>query len=83
MYGGKSDVIVTIYVEDANDEKPEFLERTAEGNLEISLPEGDYTQVPSPGQRVAEIRVKDNDERAEFRRVRKPGFYHYAANLPL
>ena len=56
-------------MEDANDEKPQFLERTAEGNLEISLPEGNYTQVRSPGQRVAEIRVKDNDERADFRRV--------------
>ena len=56
-------------MEDANDEKPQFLERTAEGNLEISLPEGNYTQVPPPGQRVAEIRVKDNDERVDFRRV--------------
>ena len=75
MYGGKSDVLVTINVEDANDEKPEFLERTTDGNLEMSLPEGNYTQLPSPGKRIAEIRVKDNDERSDFKRVSEVRLY--------
>lgn len=50
------------------------------GFLEISLKEGNYTQYPAPGYRVAEIRVKDNDLKPEFSRVRNQhSFYEIKA----
>ena len=67
---GYADQIVTIILEDANDNRPSFLGTNNRGWLELSLNEGNYSQVPLPGEVVAQLRATDLDRTAPFNEVR-------------